>query len=359
MRNIIDRRKYIPNDSFFKFWSCEMAYVLGFIAADGCVTDTTYGKQKGSRHHWVINLKKDDSDILFSISRIIDSIREPYFNKKANQYVLYVNSAEMVADLRAFGFSQHKSRELKWPTNVPSQYLSHFVRGYFDGDGCIFWKNDHNPRKKSIGINVVATRDFTEGLKSCVSQIYGQEVGYIQDHETYCTFYLQGRLSIECFLDWIYADSTPETRLSRKYQLYMDFKKYKSELSDEKSLDSFTWDEINSIREASKTTSITDLALQSNRSVDAIGAIIKDKSWSSNAKQKPYTAFGETKTMKEWLKDPRCQVNEHTLDYRVRLKKLDLETALTLPADKGKRWKDGQQSVYTREGEKNRWAGQQ
>ena len=59
--------------------------------------------------------------------------------------------------------------------------------------------------------------------------------------------------------------------------------------------------------------------------------------------------------MKEWLKDHRCVVNEHTLDYRVRIKKLDFETALTMPADKGKRWKDGQLQEYTREGEKSRW----
>lgn len=45
-----DRRKYIPNDLFFKTWSNEMAHVLGWIASDRCVVDRTYGNQKGKRH---------------------------------------------------------------------------------------------------------------------------------------------------------------------------------------------------------------------------------------------------------------------------------------------------------------------
>jgi intein-encoded DNA endonuclease-like protein len=41
------------------------------------------------------------------------------------------------ADLVHLGFTQTKSSTLTFPT-VPKQYQADFVRGYFDGDGCMY-----------------------------------------------------------------------------------------------------------------------------------------------------------------------------------------------------------------------------
>ena len=38
--------KYKINSDFFKFWTPNMAYVLGFIAADGSLEDTSYLRGK-------------------------------------------------------------------------------------------------------------------------------------------------------------------------------------------------------------------------------------------------------------------------------------------------------------------------
>jgi hypothetical protein len=43
------------------------------------------------------------------------------------------------------------------------------------------------------------------------------------------------------------------------------------------------------------------------------------------------TAFGETKTIKEWAADPRCAVSEAALRLRVRRRGWDAELALTTP----------------------------
>lgn len=45
------------------------------------------------------------------------------------------------------------------------------------------------------------------------------------------------------------------------------------------------------------------------------------------------TAFGESKTTTEWLKDPRCAVNRQTLWYRIN-KNWDHQRAITKPAQK-------------------------
>jgi intein/homing endonuclease len=35
------------------------------------------------------------------------------------------------------GCAEKKSLVLQFPTNISSELISHFIRGYFDGDGCI------------------------------------------------------------------------------------------------------------------------------------------------------------------------------------------------------------------------------
>jgi len=38
-------RKYKVNDDFFKIWSHNMAYILGFWFSDGCIIDKKDGTQ--------------------------------------------------------------------------------------------------------------------------------------------------------------------------------------------------------------------------------------------------------------------------------------------------------------------------
>lgn len=44
------------------------------------------------------------------------------------------------------------------------------------------------------------------------------------------------------------------------------------------------------------------------------------------------TAFGETKTVSDWSKDPRCRVRHDTLARRIKYGSCNPETAITLPA---------------------------
>lgn len=357
---IKDKRKYTPKDSFFKKWSTEMAYVLGFIASDGCVVNTTYGNQTFTNHYWTIQLKKEDGYILQNISNIIDYDKKIYNHDKKNQQQLLVNSEEMIQDLHKFGFTQHKSQELQWNPNIPTEYISHFIRGYFDGDGSIFSYDSHNPNYELIGINLVGTKLLLEGIQNEFNKIYEQNIGCLVDYKTYWRLDYSGINSVLSFLEFIYYNSNSNIRLSRKYEMYQDFinsSEFKDYQAQKGTRDtSINWDKVTQIRDDIKNgLTLTQLSKAHNINRCTVADIVNNKSWSGNAKQKPYTAFGESKTIKEWLLDPRCVVNEHTLDYRVRLKKLDFETALSMPADKGKRWKDGKLDNYTREHERNRW----
>ncbi len=139
------------NKKFFKKWNPEMAYVLGFFAADGYIT---INKRGG--HFWSIQIT--DEDLLNNIRRVIRSnhkisSRKKIGNKKIS-YRLQIGSMEMCEDLSQLGFSERKTKNLSIP-NVPEKYFKDFVRGYFDGDGNVWVGYTHKKSKNPL--NVVRT----------------------------------------------------------------------------------------------------------------------------------------------------------------------------------------------------------
>ncbi|OGG41136.1 hypothetical protein A2118_03630 [Candidatus Kaiserbacteria bacterium GWA2_50_9] len=134
------------DQSFFKKWTPEMAYVLGFFAADGYMT-----LNKRGAHFW--NIQITDRDIVEGIKEAIQSehkinIRIRKGNEKT-MYRLQIGSKEMCNDLLKLGFTPNKTKSLAIP-HVPKKYFPHFVRGYFDGDGNVWVGYVHKERKTKL-----------------------------------------------------------------------------------------------------------------------------------------------------------------------------------------------------------------
>lgn len=134
------------NKDFFKKWTPQMAYTLGFFAADGYMTLSARGA-----HFW--NIQITDRAILEGIKKAIRSehkisIRVGKGNEKA-LYRLQIGSKEMCNDLLKLGFMPNKTKSLAIP-NVPKEYFSHFIRGYFDGDGNVWVGYVHKERKTRL-----------------------------------------------------------------------------------------------------------------------------------------------------------------------------------------------------------------
>lgn len=134
------------NKDFFKKWTPEMAYVVGFFAADGYITVNRRGGQ-----FWCIQIT--DKELLENIRRTIEShhkigSRKRFGNAKTS-YSIQIGSIEMCNDLRALGFTERKTKNLS-VKKVPKKYFSHFIRGYFDGDGNVWIGYVHKERKTKL-----------------------------------------------------------------------------------------------------------------------------------------------------------------------------------------------------------------
>ncbi len=127
-----ERIKVYPcNEDYFKTINTpEKAYWLGFIAADGCVCRTE------GRYRTRIGLSKKDENHIEKFKKAIRSNHKLYFYKKESVH-LCIYSRRMFFDLNNKGIVPRKSLILEYPDNLSKELNRHFIRGYFDGDGCI------------------------------------------------------------------------------------------------------------------------------------------------------------------------------------------------------------------------------
>lgn len=148
---------------FFKSWNSEMAYILGFLYADGNITKTKRGT------HYV-TWYTADKDLLEKMKAIMQAehlikLRE---SKSGKVYRMQIGSKNWFDDLSRLGLRPNKTRRLMLPI-LPKQFQGDFVRGYFDGDGNVWTGYIHKDREKSTKTIQVsftsASKEFLVSLR--------------------------------------------------------------------------------------------------------------------------------------------------------------------------------------------------
>lgn len=138
--NNYDNKKYCYNENIFENIDTEeKAYWLGFLYADGYVRTSGKGG--------IVQLSLGEKDLiqLERFKKFLNSNNKIKKNistlngKNHISYKIVISSLKMANDLTKLGCFENKSLDLKFPTEkqVPNEYIHHFMRGYFDGDGCI------------------------------------------------------------------------------------------------------------------------------------------------------------------------------------------------------------------------------
>lgn len=133
-KNVKCKRKYKVNEKYFdKIDNDKKAYILGFILADGCITNGRL----------IITLSKKDLCVLDFIKKELEyngPITEKTIinksGKKSDMVSLSINSVYVVNSLLKLNINYRKTYLSDVPI-VSDKFTGSFLRGYFDGDGYV------------------------------------------------------------------------------------------------------------------------------------------------------------------------------------------------------------------------------
>lgn len=157
------RKNIIREDYFEKIDTEAKAYLLGFLYADGSVSANKYSL--------IVDVSEKDKHILDLISSEI-CITEPKYIKrqiKENRYLkLSIGSKKLCSDLIEKGCIPNKTFLLSFPDSyiVDTENVRHFIRGYFDGDGCITGFNSRRPY-----VTIIGTLCLLEGIQNELKKV--------------------------------------------------------------------------------------------------------------------------------------------------------------------------------------------
>ena len=196
-------RKYSINQDYFKTWSRNMAYVFGFWCADGCIYN---GKM------FDITLHKKDKYILKQIAKELEYEGKLYDEVDKQSCRINFSCVVIYNDLVALGGSERKSFTLEFPS-VPEEYLADFIRGYFDGDGCVM--NIKGGRLNTAF--TCASKKFLKQLHKILIEYAGVEGGSYDDASYSLRF---GDRDSRRIGDFMYKNN-PELFLSRKKNKFL------------------------------------------------------------------------------------------------------------------------------------------
>jgi len=209
-------RKHTFNTDYFKQINSEdRAYWLGFITADG------YLNKRGNTLGITLNIKdachlekfKKAINYTGNLSTSLSQYsKEHRFTEKIR---IEIYSKELSKDINTYGLDYKKSTSLNSITNVPKELMHHFIRGYFDGNGCFFLRKYKIPtHNDSPGITIVSTKNFLNFISEFIPDV-PKSLRYDKRTKESYTLYLASVKRYKNFTDYIYKDAT--VYLDRKF----------------------------------------------------------------------------------------------------------------------------------------------
>lgn len=203
-------KKNTVNDDFFKTWAPEMAYILGYIFADGNIN----WKPEKSYRALTITSAEKDKEHLEKIRLKLESTKELLYSESTKSYRLIVNNETICKDLMKLGLTPRKSLSMKFP-EVPGNFLKHFIRGIIDGDGTVRYVKRGRSPYFEIRISS-GSEAFLQKMKEKITLIgiYGN-VRKLKNNVFILRYTCRKGLNLA---KWIYEDVN--LCLGRKFQQY-------------------------------------------------------------------------------------------------------------------------------------------
>ena len=213
----ISKHEY-NRDYFDKINTEEKAYWLGFIAADGCVSI--------NRNCLVLKmgLGKKDGNHLEKFKRSIGSTHKIY--KYKNGDFLNIYSKKITDDLAKYGIIPRKSLRFNNIPNIRKDIIRHFIRGYFDGDGCIThtYLRKNRAKGKKYSIYLEGSLSFLEKIQKILMKKCDLNKTKLINNGKFYTLIYGGNIQVPRILKYLYKDS--KIYLDRKYKKSLQICQY-------------------------------------------------------------------------------------------------------------------------------------
>lgn len=205
------RRKFNINTT----WSANLAYLIGYIAADGSLSID-------GRH---ISIVSKDIEHLEKIKAVF-GLNLKICMKRSGYTGLKIYGALQIGDknfhdfLRSIGLTNSKSKTIGH-LKIPVKYFSDFLRGCIDGDGNIqiSWHKESKHPQLKIRL-YSASNKFILWVKKQINLIYKIPTGWTYSSKEGMYNLSYGKTDSFKILKLLYYDGV-SLYLDRKYQIYL------------------------------------------------------------------------------------------------------------------------------------------
>ncbi len=161
--------RYALQEKVCRVWSCDLAYAIGLIASDGCLS-------KDGRHIYFVSKDLDMVEHFKQALKIDTTVYKTRNGGSLEKKYYSVNFGDKVfyKFLNEIGITSAKSKTIQ-SISVPEEFFSDFLRGLFDGDGSFytFWDKRW---PSSFGFKLTfasASPDFIYWLKERNTDFFG------------------------------------------------------------------------------------------------------------------------------------------------------------------------------------------
>lgn len=214
----INGQKYNYNEKAFEFINDEAsAYWLGFFYADGnintlnckcdiCMSDKDYSHILKLCSYIFL----DDNYNIVKRKSTLSNYDKTYYN-----YRLYIGNKKITNNLIKNNCNWNKTFNMKFPDNIEKKLMHHFIRGFFDGDGCV----THLKTNRLSVTFTSAERNFLIDLSDYLFEnitISNTNVNH-RKGLTY-DYSIGAQFGVKNFYNYIYKDAT--IYLERKKEIF-------------------------------------------------------------------------------------------------------------------------------------------
>ncbi len=219
------RLYHYKHDYFSSIDSQDKAYWIGFIHADGFIRNTK-NKYNSSEKYLSFQLARKDKSHLQKFIDAIQSdipIKDGQTNLNGKIFLnssIRIRNVHIVNDLINLGFSPGNKLNNNVIPNIPKQYVRDFIRGLFDGDGCISPYYDTHKRQ-CCSWCVVASKSVCEFVAKIFKNELQINMTLLPDSGIY-RVETSTSSSILKIMSWLYENPNC-TKLDRKNLIFLQW----------------------------------------------------------------------------------------------------------------------------------------